>query len=208
MKHQFPTTSSSLLTRLRESCDGQNWQGSWKRFLELYHEPLTTTARACYRFHCGGQDPSPDFVEDAVATVISEFSRKAQYRYDANKAKLRTYLRSITNARVVDALRKERPSKRAELPSWETVELPIETDTESKAFHRALLATLVEDLREQIPLPQFEIFERIKLKGQPPKAVAEEFGIGRNAVDKSIHKTMTKLRELARQPEYQEEFYL
>lgn len=44
---------------------------SWKRFLELYHEPLETAARTCYRLHTGGQEPGRGFVEDAVAASLT-----------------------------------------------------------------------------------------------------------------------------------------
>ena len=54
---------------------------------------------------------------------------------------------------------------------------------------------------------QFEIFERVKLKHQSPNFVAEDLGITRAMIDRYIHKAMTALRELARHPEYQREFY-
>ena len=207
MSGQFPTTPFTLLTRLREPGDGHYWQVSWKRFLELYHEPLAVTARACYRHHSGGHDPALDFTEDIVATVVADFFTKSQHRYDASKGRLRNYLRVLTNARVVDLLRKERPAESAQARAPEPVSLPVEAGDEQDAFLSALLATLVEDLRNQIPLRQFEIFEMVKLKHQAPESVAAELGIRRAAVDRSVHKTMTKLREIARRSEYQEEFY-
>lgn len=207
MNGQFPSTPSTLLTRLRESGEEQYWQVSWKRFLELYHEPLTVVAHACYRYHTGGRAPSPEIVEDAVAAVIADFFTKGRHRFDAGRAQLRTYLRRITNARVVDALRKDCPAARSDRPPSEPVALPDEDEAEREAFHRALLATLVEDMRNQVPHRQFEIFERVKLKQEPPEAVAADLGIRRAAIDRSIYKTVTKLREIARRSEYQEEFY-
>jgi len=207
MSGHFPTTPLTLLTRLREPGEGHYWQVSWKRFLELYHEPLTVTARACYRHHTAGRDPAGELVEDVVATVVADFFTKGQYRYDATKGRLRNYLRVLTNARTVDVLRKENPSAQSLPRLPEPVSLPTEAEEEINAFHGALLATLVEDLRNQIPLRQFEVFERVKLKHQTPEAVAEDLGIRRAAIDRSVHKTMTKLREIARRSEYQEEFY-
>lgn len=203
----FPSTPSTLLTRLRDPAGEPFWEVSWKRFLELYHEPLIATARACYRHHSGGQTASAAFVEDAVATVIADFFTKGQHRYDGRKGKLRAYLRMTTNARVVDALRRERPGAQAPLEGHEPLFLPEEDETEREAFHRALLATLVEDLRHQIPLRQFEIFERVKLKQQSPESVAEDLGIRRAAIDRSIYKTVVKLRDIARRSEYLEEYY-
>jgi RNA polymerase sigma factor (sigma-70 family) len=206
---QFPPTSLNLLSKLKAG-DDPNWQLSWKRFLELYHEPIEVIARSCYRHHTGGHEPSSGFIEDAVANTVADFFSRGQYRYDKEKGRLRTYLRLLINARVVDLLRKERPIDQKPLPENESSvgpDLPAESRSESEAFHRSLLATLVEDLRNRIPLRQFEIFERVKLKHQSPQFVAEDLGMQRAMVDRNIHKAMTALRELASHAEYQEEFY-
>jgi RNA polymerase sigma factor (sigma-70 family) len=209
MPAQFPPTSLNLLSKLKAG-DDPNWQVSWKRFLELYHEPIEMIARSCYRHHTGGHEPSSGFIEDAVANTVADFFARGQHRYDKEKGRLRTYLRMLTNARVVDLLRKERPIDHKPLPESEGLpssDLPAESRLESEAFHRSLLATLVEDLRNRIPLRQFEIFERVKLKHQSPAFVAEDLGIQRAMVDRYIHKSMTALRDLASHAEYQEEFY-
>jgi RNA polymerase sigma factor (sigma-70 family) len=209
MPAQFPPTSLNLLSKLKAG-DDPSWQVSWKRFLELYHEPIEVIARSCYRHHTGGHEPSSGFIEDAVANTVADFFARGQHRYDKEKGRLRTYLRLLTNARVVDLLRKERPIDQKPLLESEGIpaaDLPAESRLESEAFHRSLLATLVEDLRNRIPLRQFEIFERVKLKHQSPAFVAEDLGMQRAMVDRNIHKAMTALRELASHAEYQEEFY-
>ena len=209
MPAQFPPTSLNLLSKLKAG-DDPNWQISWKRFLELYHEPIEVIARSCYRHHTGGHEPSSGFIEDAVANTVADFFARGQHRYDKEKGRLRTYLRLLTNARVVDLLRKERPIDQKPLSESDATiaaDLPAESRLESEAFHRSLLASLVEDLRNRIPLRQFEIFERVKLKHQSPQFVAEDLGMQRAMVDRNIHKTMTALRELVSHAEYQEEFY-
>jgi len=202
---KFPSTPLSLLSKLKHPDDSPMWQASWKRFLELYHEPITVVAMSCYRHHTGGQVPSPGFVEDAVANVIADFFSRSQHRYDPSKGRLRAYLRMLSNARVVDLLRKERPIDHRSLDEAGLSEAPEESDHERDAFQRSLLAMLIEDLRGQIPMRQFEIFERVKLKHQSPEYVAEDLAITRAMVDRYIYKAMTKLRELAQQPEYQQE---
>jgi RNA polymerase sigma factor (sigma-70 family) len=207
MAAQFPPTSLNLLSKLKAGGEEAHWQVSWKRFLELYHEPIEVIARSCYRHHTGGQEPSSGFIEDAVANTVADFFTRSQYGYDKGKGRLRTYLRVLTNARVVDLLRKERPIDVRPLDDSTEAKLPAESPGESDAFSRSLLASLVEDLRGSIPLRQFEIFERVKLKHQSPQFVAEDLGIQRAMVDRNIHKAMTALRELASHAEYQEEFY-
>jgi RNA polymerase sigma factor (sigma-70 family) len=210
MAAQFPSTSPNLLSKLREAGQDASWQVSWKRFLELYHEPIEVIARACYRHHTNGHEPGRGFIEDAVANTVADFFARGQHRYDKSKGRLRSYLRVLTNARVVDLLRKERPIDHKPLPGTDDQAgtlLPAEQAPESEAFHRSLLATLVEDLRNRIPLRQFEIFERVKLKHQTPQFVAEDLGMTRAMVDRNIYKAMTVLRELSTLPEYQEEFF-
>lgn len=201
----FQSTSLTLLARLKDPADSPLWQASWKRFLELYKEPVEVVARACYRHHTGGQEPSPGFIEDAVADVIADFYSRSQHRYDAARGRLRSFLRVLTNARVVDRLRKERPVDQRGLEEAGLQEVPAESDHESLAFRRSLLALLIEDVRSQIPMRQFEIFERVKLKSESPQYVAEDLGLSRARIDREVHKAMTTLRQLARKPEYQEE---
>ena len=201
----LPSTSLSLLSKLKQPDDSSMWQASWKRFLELYYEPLSAIAHSCYRHHTGGQVPSPGFIEDAVANTITDFFSKGQYRYDKSKGRLRSYLRMVTNARVVDLLRKERPIDHRCLNESGIEEIPVESDLELLAFKRSLLAMLIEELRSLIPMRQFEIFERVKLKHQSPDYVAEDYAISRAMVDRYVYKVMTKLRQMAQQPEYQEE---
>lgn len=207
MPSAFPPTSVNLISKLKEGGDDVRWQVSWKRFLELYHEPIEMIARACYRRHTGGHEPSSGFIEDAVANTVGDFFARSQYRYDRNKGRLRSYLRVLTNARVIDLLRKERPIDQKHWEDSQAAELPAESPAESDAFSRSLLATLVEDLRNRIPLRQFEVFERVKLKHQSPEFVAEDLGMTRAMIDRNIYKAMTALREIALQSEYQEEFY-
>lgn len=207
MAAPYPTTSLNLLTKLKQSGDDHHWNVSWKRFLELYHEPLTATTRACYRVHTSGHDPAYGFIEEVVAQVITDFFSKNQFRYDATKGRLRGYLRLLVNARVIDLLRKEKPINQQALPDHFDESAPSESIQENESFHRSLLATLVEDLRNSIPMRQFEIFERVKLKHQSPSFVAEDLGITRAMVDRNIYKALTALRQIANQPDYQQEFY-
>ena len=210
MPAQFPATSLNLITKLKQPGEGEQWQVSWKRFLELYHEPIGVIARSCYRHHTSGHEPSSGFIEDAVANTVADFFSRGQYRYDKTKGRLRSYLRVLTNARVVDLLRKERPIDQrplADSSEQSDSDLPAVSTQESASIHQSLLATLIEDLRNRIPLRQFEIFERVKLKHQSPQFVAEDLGIQRAMIDRNIHKAMTAMRELASQAEYQQEFF-
>ena len=205
---QLPVTSLSLLSRLRDEGNQAAWEVSWRQFIELYHLPLIATAAAIYRSHTGNVVPSAAFLEDTVSKVITDFLTKN--RFDPNRGRLRNYLRVLTNARIVDALRKERIFAHLPLDDNEgapELRVPSETPSEKQSFESALLNTIIQDLRGQIPLRHFEIFEMAKLKNIPPKEVAEALGIGRNVVDNTVHKVMKRLREISTRPEYKDEYY-
>jgi len=202
----LPDTSLSLLSRLRDDGDHTGWQVSWKRFHGLYHGPLMAMAAGIYRHHTGNAVPPQEAIEDVVATVILDFLKRD--RFDPKRGRLRTYLRVLTNARIVDMLRKEKPLDHDSIDAGEEMAepLPAESPEEERSFQQALLATLIEDLREQIPLRQFEIFEMVKLKGISPDAAAAELGVNRGVIDNTIYKVMVRLREIAATPEYEEEY--
>lgn len=204
----FPLTPLSLLSQLRDSEAHAPWQISWKRFVELYYQPLKLSVLSCYRHHTSGLEPSKEIIEDILAVVVVDFLRKSLPRYDEGKGRLRSYLRLLVNARVIDRLRQEKPfDQPLSLEATAAADLPAESPAEEDAFHQALLVTLLEDLRQQIPHRQFEIFERVKLKGRSPEVVAEEQGVRRAVIDNTIYKVMNKLRELAQRQDYQEEYY-
>ena len=209
MAYKLPETPVSLLLRLREEDIQSVWQVSWKRFLELYHGPLMAMASGIYRHHTGESVPPQGVLEDVVAQVVAEFFKRNQY--DPNRGRLRTYLRMLTNARVVDLLRKQRPLDHLSLENSDVCipeAIPRETPEEARTFQQSLLATMIEDLRETIPMRQFQIFEMVKLHEMPPGRVAQELGVSRGVVDNTVYKVMQRLREIASAPEYQSEYYL
>jgi len=42
----------------------------------------------------GGHEPSSGFIEDTVANTVAGLFSRSQYRYDREKGRLRTYLRT------------------------------------------------------------------------------------------------------------------
>jgi len=208
--YPFVTTSHKFILDLMKGRGDPCWQKSWMRFLELYHKPMEAVARSCYRHHTGGQEPSSGFIEDAVANTVADFFANGQYRYDRKKGKLRTFLRQIINARVVDLLRKERPVDQqplSGLPHEDEACIPTESVDEGNVFRQSLLASLIEDLRRVLTSRQFDVFERVKLQHQSPAVVARDLEMQRAMVDRYVYKAMSCLRQLALKPEYQQEFY-
>ena len=78
-----------------------------------------------------------------------------------------------------------------------------EQNKERRAFERALIANLLYDVSRQVSPRSYLFFSEVKLEGKDPVEVAREYQVGRHIVDNDIYKVMTKLRELARHPDYQ-----
>lgn len=122
-----------------------------------------------YRTYTSGASPSEAFIEDAVANVVADFFSTGHQRYDPARGRLHGLLRQMCNARVVDYLRKQRPLDHiSSEPVFDPPQPAGEIDGARDAFRRSVLATLIVDLRNRIPIRQFEIFEMVKLKGFSP----------------------------------------
>ena len=203
MKNSLPATSLSLLSRLRHSENGVPWEQSWKLFLELYKKPLRSMAAAAYVKYTGGGRPPQEFIEDVVSSVIVNVFTKN--RFDPERGKFRNYLAMLARARAVDLLRKTRP---LDSVTWqEDVHEGPAPELDNGEYNKALVATMIAELRETIPHKWFSIFEQVKLQGIPPAKVAEELNESRSVVDNTVYKAMQKLREIAVKPEYQTEYY-
>ncbi len=208
MPGAFPTTPATLLSQLRDR-NAAGWQVSWKHFLALYYNPVRLIAGNLYRRYTGGRQAPQAFIEDVASHVVADFFSKDFLKFDSNRGRLRTFLRLRINAHTVEQLRRENPALRdnsGEMPAGDA-EIPEENSAEAEAFRHALLATLIEDLRNQIPFRQFEIFEMVKLAGVTPDDAAARLGVRRGVIDNNVYKAMNKLREIAAAAEYREEFY-
>ena len=91
----LPTTSLNLISRLRDEGDHAGGHVSWKRFQEVYHQPLLAMTWTLYRTYAGHAAPSQQVIEDVVASGVVGFFKKD--RFDDDCGRLRTYLRRLTN---------------------------------------------------------------------------------------------------------------
>ena len=141
--------------------------------------------------------------EDVTMRVFQSFHEAQQsFELEDAKGRLRQFLTTICQRRVVDFMRSQRRhnegrvSLDSDLPP-EVMEEPFATDEKvDEAWQAARAALLFSVLREQISPRIFMIFESVKLNGRKPEDVAQELGIARGVVDNSIYKAMAKLREI------------
>ena len=91
----MPDTPPSLLVRLRDRGDHLGWQ----RFFEQYWRLIHSFARSC--------GLSADDAEDVVQEVVTEvFKAVPTFAYDRSKGTFRAFLRTITQHKITDHLRR------------------------------------------------------------------------------------------------------
>jgi RNA polymerase sigma factor (sigma-70 family) len=198
----FPTTPRTLLGRLKKDGDEALWQSSWDEFFDIYHQAVRVCVIQSFA-HRGWHTVTEPDLEDVTMRVFQSF-HEAQQTFELQDAKgrLRQFLTTLCQRRVVDFMRSQRRHNegRVWFDSDQHPEVPEEASPldgkVSEAFRAARAALLFSVLREQISPRIFMIFESVKLHGRKPEDVARELGVARGVVDNSIHKAMVKLRAI------------
>lgn len=180
----FPKTSATLLADLAR--DSQH--ARWGEFVTRYRPMMEAYLRA--RF------PQVDADEAIQETLIALIRRFPIYRYvPEERGAFHTYLTGILRHKALKWLRVEQ--RHRELQA--TPEAPSGADEAVKRqeaiFEIALQQLLADETLQQRTR---EIFARVAVNGEKPAAVAEAFGIERNAVDQVKQRLMARLRELVR----------
>lgn len=211
----FPDTPLTLLSRLRTRSLGHRWQHSWTTFFDCYYNPTKTCVRARFHRNNWTSVAEADLNEVTMQVIDSLYEGGGLVELDFAKGKFRQMLTVICSRRVADFIRSRRRNQN---------DMSIEADgatgglnelahqqhdqLEDAGFKAAYVATLLEELYHEVSPQTYQIFERVKLLGEEPDAVAEDLGIKRGVIDNTIYKTKKKLLEIAQRPEIRKEFEL
>ena len=217
MPNAFPDTPISLLSCLEERRGGMPNQDAWKSFFDLYHGPIRAAALGTFRRYNWHEVPE-DVLEEVISDVVVSFY-KAEFSYDPARGRFRNYLRQLTAWRIMDKLGKLPKIRSDQCEPLEAadnagVSSPRAVDPsgdmegqEQEAYQAALLATMLEDVRNRVSPQTFLMFEMTKMQGRSPDDVAAWFKVKRNVVDNASYRVLSKLRELASQPDYRREYF-
>ena len=180
----FPKTSATLLADLAR--DSQH--ARWGEFVTRYRPMMEAYLHA--RF------PQVDADEAIQETLIALIRQFPIYRYvPEERGAFHTYLTGILRHKALKWLRVEQRHRELQAPP----EVPSGADEAVKRqeaiFEIALQQLLADETLQQRTR---EIFARVAVNGEKPAAVAEAFGIERNAVDQVKQRLMARLRELVR----------
>ena len=162
-------TRYSLLSRL------QNWddQESWKDFFDTYWRLIYSVAIRAGLTETEAQDAVQE-------TVISVAKSIHKFKKTSSKGSFRGWLRTITQCRTVDQLRKRRPEEidagKIDLqdivdPASASFESFWDAEWQANLFHAA-----VERVKRRVKPEHYQIFSLHVLKQLPAGEVAETFG--------------------------------
>ncbi len=182
-----PKTSTTLL----KAIGGDAQSGRWREFVILY-EPIM---RQFLSTHFPGV-PADDIMQETLVALIA---RMPHYVYSpADKGSFHSYLYGILRNKSVDFLKWNDRTAVAERA------YAIDTDPAASAQGEAAFNDAVFELalKELLADPAIrgqtkQVFIRVAVNGEKPAAVAEAFGITRNAVDQIKNRLVAKLKSIA-----------
>ena len=189
----IPKTSATLLTDLAR--DSQH--ARWGEFVTRYRPMMEAYLRA--RF------PQVDADEAIQETLVALIRQFPVYRYvPEERGAFHTYLTGILRHKALKWLRTEQRQREVQAQQ----EVPLGADEAAK-YQEAIFEIALQQLLADETLQQRtrEIFARVAVNGEKPAAVAEAFGMERNAVDQVKQRMMERLRKLVRQLEIVDDAY-
>jgi len=182
-----PSTSRSLLLRLRDGGDA----AAWETFIGVYSAVVYGFCR-----RRGLQDSDARDVTQDVFTNLSRAMRT--FEYDPAKGKFRSWLGLLTRRGIGHHLRNDKSSRGlpadAERVPDEHV-LGEEDPHWIDEFQQHVLQAALTRIRGQFSDEVWRAFEITWLESQPPQAAAVELGKTRPWVYKAKFKVLERLHE-------------
>ncbi len=177
------STSATLLARLRASDDSSAWQEFARRYVRLIWWFAKDAG-------LGAED-----AEDIVQEVLSDFARQAAtFEYEPSKGRFRGLLRTITQRRVIDFLRRKRVSVNAAI-HLERLESPQLVQHEwDRLEQTALVLRSLEDVSKAVEPQTYQAFQLHVIEDWPVRRVAGFLGISENSVHAAKSRVLAWVR--------------
>lgn len=187
-----PTTSTRLLREI--AADRQSLR--WADFFNRYRPMMRAFLVRCFPTLAGEAD---DLVQETLLVLVEKLP---DYRYDPGElGAFHNYLTGILRNRALRELSRRERSRAAVGNYAGTV--PAANPAPSAAEDRREWRDAVCDiaLRQVLSDPALhertrEVFRRCAVAGESPSAVAEAFGMERNAVDQIKNRLLARMRKI------------
>jgi RNA polymerase sigma-70 factor (ECF subfamily) len=185
-KFDATESSSTSLTLLQRISTGD--KGAWEHFFHRYSPVIWLFARQA---GLNAQD-STDMVQEVMLEIAA---KAANFEYDASKGRFRGLLKTITQRRVIDRLRRLPRSSRVDADlKWlvddDSCQVEWQRQEDGVAIRRAL-----ELVRAEIEPGTFQAFDLYFLKDVPAKEVARLLSMSEASVYQSRSRVIARLRE-------------
>lgn len=182
-----PTTSTTLL----KAIGGEAQSARWREFVVLY-EPVM---RQFLTAHFPGV-PADDIMQETLAALVA---RMPHYVYSPeDKGSFHSYLYGILRNKSVDFLKQsDRVAEAERVYAIDTA--PAASGLDEAAFNDAVFELALKELLADPAIrgQTKQVFIRVAINGEKPAAVAEAFGLTRNAVDQIKNRLVAKLQSIA-----------
>ncbi len=185
-------TPPSLLIRLRDADDSH----SWRTFFEQYWRLIYSFGRKC------GLEPRD--CEDVLQDVVLEvFRAMPDFEYDRTKGTFRAYLRTITQRKITDHLRKSARHPTHSLDhgagengaqSLQDPECPAAQQAWERDWHRNLVQVCLDRVRKEVEPRTYQAFQLYVLEEWQAPDVARFLKIRTGSVYTAKSRVVERMR--------------
>jgi len=194
MASEGPSTSSSLIERVRNLQD----QEAWREF-EIIYKPLIRR----YVRSRGVGEPELDYlVQDVFEKLVEELPK---FDYERSRGRFRAWLYRVTISVLAEAARSRRRAAAAEA-GWRARFLSELADRgESleaewrREFRRQVAAEATVRVRADCQPKAWRCFEQRLIRGRPAKQVARELDLKPDTVYVYASQVLARVREACRE---------
>ncbi len=182
-------TKEYLLSRLERQVPDSLLANAWDEFYDVYNELILRYVVA--------QGVEQSNVDDCVQEVWREVAKRlVQFERPPGRPGLRSWLYAIVRSKVTDLVRKRRTQNAGGLDeqiAGEEPECPLAAEEERK-WERALLESLLQDLRGELSERSVKVVEMRVFEGRGVADVAAALGLSPEQVRARHYRAMKKLR--------------
>ncbi|HKX63384.1 MAG TPA: sigma-70 family RNA polymerase sigma factor [Verrucomicrobiae bacterium] len=171
-------TRDSLLSRLKDWQDDASWRDFFNTYWRLVYGVALKSGLT--------EQEAEEVVQETLITVAK---RIPEFKYDRSVCSFKTWLMNLTRWRIIDQIRKRRPSLpnrdaqderphavvMEHLPDPATLNLDAVWDEE---WRQHLLNAAVQQVKLKVNPEHYQIFHLCVFKARTVKQVAAELGVG------------------------------
>ena len=162
-----PTTSPSLLLRIRNPED----EDSWRRFESVYSPVI--------RSYCRRRGIQATDVDDIAQEVMSSVANAIQsFEYQPKKGKFRGWLATVTANKLRNFANKSTIEREQYVQYVDQLANKPDSDSQwTELFMQQVFKAASDQIRQEVEDKTWRSFERTWIDGVPAAEVAEELGL-------------------------------